>query len=236
MEKKVQNINGEEQYKDIIKSLKELPKIKAPDNFELKLMTRIHNKNFNIERDKSFNFTIWGFLKPAMAVSLTAVVIFFVIDVNSFDSPNLLLTEPELRKDILGDDKEVNVPLQNEFIVEETIEPEAVKKDELNSGLASSAPAVKNQGYKVVINENDVISREKFELPVDDKSVDVDSRLKEAPARTSKRAFLVGGAGEKRKQVFDGFHTRSLENQWLQDSSAKYSDSLQNAGEKSNKK
>ena len=75
MEKKVQNINGENQYKDVIKLLKELPKIKAPDNFELNLMTRIHNKNFEVERDKPNQFTVWGFLKPAVVVTSMAVAV-----------------------------------------------------------------------------------------------------------------------------------------------------------------
>ena len=149
--------------------------------------------------------------------------------------PNPLLTEPELRKDVINDADRENMPLQKEFIVEEAIEPEAEKKDENVVGMAS-APAVKNKGYKVVINENDVISKEMFELPVDDKSVDVDSRLKETSTQAPKRALLVGGAGERQRPVFEGFHTRSLEKMWLQDSSAKYSDSLQNVEEKANKK
>jgi len=229
MEKKVQNINGEDQYKDIIKSLKELPRVKAPDNFELNLMTRIHNKNFEIERDKSYHFTVWGFLKPAAVVSLTAVIVLFVIDLNSLDVPNPLLTEPELRKEVLNDAE--NMTLQKKFIAEESVVPETKKKDEAPRAMAS-APAVKNQGYKVVINENDAISKEMLELPVDEKSIDVDSRLNVTPNQSSNRAFLAGGTGERRKPVFDGFHTRSLENKWLRDSSAKYSDSLKNLEEK----
>lgn len=234
MEKKVQNIKGEDLYKDVIKSLKELPKIKAPDNFELNLMTRIHNRNFEIKNDKSYNFTVWGFLKPAAVVSLTAVIVFFVIDLNSVDMPNPLLTEPELIREDAASDMEA-APLQKEFFVEESVKPKYEKNDEISKTRAN-VPAVKNLEYKVVISENDVISKEMFELPLDDKSVDVDSKLKVTSAQGLKRAFLVGGAGKRQRMVFDGFHTRSIENKWLQDSLAKYSDSLQNIEEKSDKK
>ncbi len=236
MEKKVQNINGEDQYKEVINLLKELPKIKAPDNFELNLMTRIHNKNFEIKRDRAFEYTLWGFLKPAAVVTLTAVIVFFVIDLNSIENSNPLLTEPEpMGAAVSG--LEENQSLQKEFIVEEWAEMEKKDKEEAVSDMAvAPSPEGKNKAYKLVINENDVISRENLELPLDEKSVDVDSRLRKSSVSASRREFLAGGTGEQPRPIFDGFHTRSIENQMLRDSLAKFVDSLRNARIKSMRK
>jgi hypothetical protein len=234
MEKKVQNINGEDQYKDVINLLKELPKIKAPDNFELSVMTRIHNQNFDIERDKSNEFTVWGFLKPAAVVTLTAVIVFFVIDLSTIDVQNPLLTKPE-PMDVSFSDEEESFSLQKEFIVEESVEPERKKKDEAHSA-AAEMPSPQNQAYKVVINENDVISKEPLDLNFDNKSVDVDSHLGRVAAPSSRSDLLSVGAGERQRPVFDGFHTRSIENEWLRDSLAKITDSLRNYNKNLRKK
>jgi hypothetical protein len=236
MEKIVQNINGEDQYKEVIKLLKELPKIKAPDNFELNLMTRIHNKNFEIERDKPFEFTLWGFLKPAAIVTITAVIVFFVIDLNSIDNSNPLLTEPEPMGAAVSEQKNEQ-SLQKEFIFEELADMERKEKDETVSAIVGAPSAqVKNQAYKVVINENDVISKEILELPLDDKSVDIDSRLRKSVHAETGGDFLTVGSGEQRRPIFDGFHTRSIESEWIRDSLAKYVDSLRNERIKSMRK
>ena len=236
MEKKVQNINGENQYKEVIKLLKELPKLKAPDNFELNLMTRIYNKNFEIKNDKSFEFTVWGFLKPAAVVTITAVIIFFVIDLNSIDNSNPLLTEPEPMGTAVSNLEE-NPSLQKEFIVEEWADMEKKEKDQA-VGAVADAPStqIKNKAYKVVINENDVISKEILNLPLDEKSVDIDSRLRKSSHSEPKADFLTVRTGEQSRPIFDGFHTRSIENEWLRDSLAKFVDSLRNARIKSMRK
>jgi hypothetical protein len=200
-------------------------------------MTRIHNKNFQIERDKSYGYTVWGFLKPAAVVTLTAVIVFFAIDLNTIDMQNPLLDEPEPMDVSIGDSEE-NLSLQKEFIVEESDKLGIESKDEVPGAIAGTQPA-ENKTYKVVINENDVISKEILELPLDEKSVDVDSHLRKNKPYESKSRLLTVGSGESNKRinpVFDGFHTRSIENKWLRDSVTKIADSLRKSDENLRKK
>ena len=78
MNKKLYNSNDEE-HQHVIKLLRELPKEKAPDNFEYNLFTKIENKNFGLNT-KEPKFTLpLKFLIPATGVMLSAVFLFFVV-------------------------------------------------------------------------------------------------------------------------------------------------------------
>ncbi|MFA7229375.1 MAG: hypothetical protein WC061_10100 [Melioribacteraceae bacterium] len=70
--------NEEEQKQTgMIRDLKKLPKIKAPENFEFNLMTRINNKNFGNAEHGREKFNWLKFLAPSAAV-VTAVILFFI--------------------------------------------------------------------------------------------------------------------------------------------------------------
>ena len=74
--------NEEENYSELLKDLKNLPKINAPENFELNLMTRIQNKNFGYLEGNKPQFSWLKFLTPS-AVVVTAVILFFIFLPNS---------------------------------------------------------------------------------------------------------------------------------------------------------
>jgi hypothetical protein len=73
---KIHNKNEAEQLK-LIKDLQELPKIKAPDNFEFNLMTRIRNQNFGKQKEDRLQFNFFKFLAPS-AVVVTVIILFFI--------------------------------------------------------------------------------------------------------------------------------------------------------------
>ena len=51
MEQKLYNSN-DEQYKHVVNLLRELPKVKAENNFEYNLKVRIENKNFELKTEQ----------------------------------------------------------------------------------------------------------------------------------------------------------------------------------------
>lgn len=63
-------------FKDLLNDLKNLPKIDTPDDFEFKLMAKIQNKNFGSSNQES-EFTLIKFLKPALSL-VGVLLIFFV--------------------------------------------------------------------------------------------------------------------------------------------------------------
>lgn len=68
---------NEEKESKLIKDLKELPKVKAPENFEYNLMTRIQNKNFGEPLTEKPKFNFIKFFAPS-AVVVTVVLLFFL--------------------------------------------------------------------------------------------------------------------------------------------------------------
>ena len=69
--------DSETEKSKLVKDLKELPKIKAPDNFEFNLMAKIENKNFGKQKEERLQFNLFKFLAPS-AVVIAAIILFFV--------------------------------------------------------------------------------------------------------------------------------------------------------------
>lgn len=65
------------EFSELKKLLKEIPKVDAPDNFEFELMTRIQNQNFEIKYEKKKNIFSWA-LTPAIAFAASVFLIFFI--------------------------------------------------------------------------------------------------------------------------------------------------------------
>jgi hypothetical protein len=94
--------NDEKKYEYVIKALKGMQKVNAPENFEADLRRRINSKKYAKEDKKSFwqNIFIPSRLIPSLGLVATAVVIFFVVDTNSEEMDNPFLIEPRVREDI----------------------------------------------------------------------------------------------------------------------------------------
>lgn len=65
----------ETKYSKLLNDLKSLPQIKAPENFEFNLMTRIENKNFGDSKLPKEKFNLIKFLAP----SATVVAMFILL-------------------------------------------------------------------------------------------------------------------------------------------------------------
>ena len=94
--------NDEKKYEDVIKVLKGLQKVDAPENFEADLQRRINSEKFAKEGKKSFwqNIFVPAKLIPSLGLAAAAVVIFFVVETNSEEIDNPFLIEPRIREDV----------------------------------------------------------------------------------------------------------------------------------------
>jgi len=93
--KKIYN-EEENKFSELLKDLKDLPKIKAPDNFEYNLLTRIQNKNFGKKMKEKKHFSWAKFLAPS-AVVATTIILFFIFFPSSQENNNQLLQQTKLQ-------------------------------------------------------------------------------------------------------------------------------------------
>jgi len=126
--------NDEKKYEDIIKSLKGLKEVKAPENFEADLKRKINSEKHSKEEKKSFwqNIFVPAKLIPSLGLVAAAFVIFFVVETNSEEMDNPFLIEPRVREDV--------------FVINEYEELEQ-KQDELSKqkSLKEDKPLKKNE-------------------------------------------------------------------------------------------
>ena len=95
--------NDEKKYEKVINTLKNLKKVKAPENFEADLKRRINSEKFSKEEKKGFwqNIFVPAKLIPSIGLVVVAVVVFFVVETNSEEMENPFLIEPRVRQDIV---------------------------------------------------------------------------------------------------------------------------------------
>jgi hypothetical protein len=122
-------------YKDVIDTLKSLQQVKAPRNFETKLMRKINSQS--AEKEKSF----WGKLFipsrliPSAGLAVTAVILLFVFNVVGEELEDPLSMEPKVREDVFPAETMEDISERRELMQEEA------KKDQLGkteSGRRSS--------------------------------------------------------------------------------------------------
>ena len=82
----------ENKFSNLMKDLKDLPKIKAPDNFDYNLQMRIQNKNFGNPVKKRPQFSWTKFLAPS-AIVATTIILFFIFFPSSKENNNQLLQQ-----------------------------------------------------------------------------------------------------------------------------------------------
>ena len=109
-------LNDDElKYKNVISTLKNLPEVNAPSNFEADLMRRINSGNYEIEK-QSFWKKIFlpARLIPSAALAVGAVILLFFLNINSDENENPLLADPKIRQDIIQTEDFSNVDLNSQ--------------------------------------------------------------------------------------------------------------------------
>jgi len=175
--------NDEKKYEDIIKSLKGLQKVNAPENFESDLQRRINFEKFSKEEKKSFwqNILVPAKLIPSLGLVATAFVIFFVVETNSEEMDNPFLIEPRVREDV--------------FVINEYEELEQ-KQNELlkQKSLKEDKPTKKNESdLEKRRDENQLRSAEDKMITGREKTEETEALLDEKDAVTEDEAFASEG-------------------------------------------
>lgn len=137
-------IEEEKKYEKLIGELKNLPKIKAPQNFETNLLRKINSKKDNRERKISDWIFSPGKLVPAAVAIASAVIIFFVIDVKSEVPEDPLTLQPRLREDL-----SMVQPIQEDVIGPK----QELRKSEIKNDVSVQKDAMKKLKSTKTISE-----------------------------------------------------------------------------------
>ncbi|MBL1212314.1 MAG: hypothetical protein HND52_03030 [Ignavibacteriae bacterium] len=217
---------GKELYNNkssIEKILGDLPKIGAPDNFELNLMTKIKNENFgnSLNEPTAKSKFSWIFA-PAAVVAVSVVILFFVFDFQTAEPENLLMLDPETRAELTsGLEKNRDRALSNPG-VSDYAEKE-VGKSERSISEKKAKENVKG-GIGGNISGGGITSAKPYKkvLPYNDKdAIDLDNYLTEGSRSNAanNRALIVGGGNYN--SGFDGFMVQKNDVQLLEALKAK---------------
>jgi len=140
--------NDEKKYEDVIKSLKSLRKVDAPENFEADLKRRINSEKFSEKERKSFweNVFVPARLIPSLGLVAAAVVIFFVVETNSEEMDNPFLIEPRVREDVIEVTENVGDELEkNKELLDSKSFKEETKGLESRTNESESKPSVNEE-------------------------------------------------------------------------------------------
>lgn len=214
----------EEKFSDVINALKSLPKVKADDNFEFNLMTRIKNKNFELHTPEKV-FFVKRIFAPAAALAFSVLIVFFLMNDSGGNLENPFLMEPSIRQDfsaVKSDTIELRSPSQNFDLAEQP-------------GQNMAAQTTTNSGVvRVVVQPSDAVTVEPVQLPFNDEdAVDLDSFVsgESENSRTNlSRGSLVSGGNSA--SGFDGFLLSERPSKECIESHKARLDSLKNLQEK----
>lgn len=197
MKKNLYNSNDEE-HQHVIKLLRELPKEKAPDNFEYNLLTKINNKNFGLNTKESKFLLPWKFVLPATSVALSALLLFFVVFSENDTIENPFLIKPKLRTEIgsnlLNSANKIldtkNTISENDVIIQHNNSTSVVQQT--------------TQANKKPVTETKL---RKPDFPFNNSTNLDEAIIENIPSATNSRASLAGNSNLE--SVFDGFYIRN---------------------------
>ena len=92
--------NDEIKYKELIKTLGNLQKVNAPANFDEELRKKITNEGYQPTKSFWDKIFIPSKLIPSAGLAAAALIVFFVITVNSEEMDDPFLIEPRIREDV----------------------------------------------------------------------------------------------------------------------------------------
>ncbi|MEK6553237.1 MAG: hypothetical protein AABZ54_07300 [Bacteroidota bacterium] len=184
--KKIYN-DEENKFSELLNDLKDLPKIKAPDNFEYNLMTRIQNKNFGMVEKERPQFNWVKFLAPSAVVVATIILIFIFLP-SSQETNNQLLQQTKLP--------------DNQSAVNNSLSA----KNELKNQQSIPSSTKLQSNSSVLLGSNDQTTKPSVRSPLyDSRSIKLDDYISGSNKNQSNtnRGNIVNN-GEEPSQ-YDGF-------------------------------
>ena len=199
-----EKFTDDNEFKELKKLLKDLPKVNAPDNFEFNLMTKIQNKSFEVKSEKKKGWLTWS-LTPAIAFAMSVFIIFFVFTGEEVSDDNPWNTLPRLMEESVA---EAETPSLDEDQFEEKV----VKKE-----------IVKTSSPKNLAKSNSI----KKDFPFKEKSsINFDEYLQADAPPSSDVGPRLAGSQKAKASPFDGFFLRQRRDAQERDSIKKDQDSL----------
>ncbi|MGE5353811.1 MAG: hypothetical protein ACM3P0_17125 [Acidobacteriota bacterium] len=193
----------DENFKGVIKSLKELPKVSAPPDFEMNLRRKLNSLSSpNEERRKPFfTFNLRNVLIPAGALAATVVLAFLIIGRQNPEAENPFMSTPSVR-----------TQAQNESLKNDEKQNLLINPGEISSTdvvMKKTAPKAKEEKVNAPIKDpgqmaaNDRLLRKLRDLNMqEDNGGDIDRSLREKPS-----PYGSGQYGNGTNTVnFDGFN------------------------------
>lgn len=122
--------NENNEHSDLIRDLKSLPKINAPENFEFNLMTRIQNKNFGLEPGEKPKFSLFKFFAPSAAV-VTVIILFFVFYPKGDQIQNQIAVQKSVgdtQNVLTSTNEKRGEQVENKFVAKISSSPTSLKK------------------------------------------------------------------------------------------------------------
>lgn len=195
MKKDLYNSTDEE-FKHVIKLLKDLPKVNAPDNFQYNLNIKIENRHFELNTKEYNPFLPWKIVLPVSS-AVVITILFFAFFIESDNLENPFQIQPKLRTEIsssvLNADKSTEI-VENNMISENDV----ILKEEKTDFELNSIPENQNKEKQLIA-----------EFPFDpSKSTNLDEVITDETGKTSisRRANLVGRSNSNSN--FSGFFIR----------------------------
>jgi len=144
------NPDDDSKYRDVIKTLRQLQEVKAPEGFEADLMRRINSEKTDIPESFLKNILGNSRLIPAAALAVTAILLIFVLDHSGVTQENPLLTAPRERQDIKVAAKLDNI----------TPESKISKNEEISTRQDISG--IRKDNDKAIMEESEVRTERKL--------------------------------------------------------------------------
>ncbi len=200
-----EKFTDDNEFNELKKLLKDLPRVEAPDNFEFNLMTKIQNKSFEIKSEKKKSWLSWS-LTPAIAFATSVFLIFFIFSGREESSDDPWNTLPQLMEEKVAEVENPN------------IDKREVDKPQLNKEIA-----------KIRTSQNLATSNNvKKEFPFEEKtSINFDEYLQSDAEQSSDVGAQLAGSQDSKTSPFDGFFLRQRRDTQKMDSIKKGKDSLQ---------
>jgi hypothetical protein len=152
-------MDNDAKYEFIIKNLKQLQKVKAPDYFEANLIRKINSGKFGKET-KSFwdRFLVPAKVIPSIVLAVTTIILLFVVNLSPEEDENPLLAKPRIREELISNTQSADI--QPEALASKDIELNQNKyrtKAEKNAPLLvekENAPSPSEAGLVLTGNVN----------------------------------------------------------------------------------
>lgn len=194
--------NNETEHSKLLEDLKSLPKMKAPENFELNLLTRIQNQNFGEVKEQRADFNFFKFLVPSGVVVAALIVFFLFIFPGQQQVDNPFMAEPPaIMSDTQGNIKSINKDLAANNITKSSEAAAKIAEPKINKQL--------NSGLEAKIQPNDVVIKSDQKYPISrNRSIALDEYISgQAQQGSDIQRGSVVNSGENAPD-FDGFFVR----------------------------